>query len=220
MNIVYNDIGKITIVYQRDEVNPVDGIYTPDFLNAISERYRFTTNPNINENTTEAHFERGQLITKDKKIPVYELVIYNDGISILGANTDLAKIVLSDVLQLGAAAIGLRTPKTEPFYAYENTAIVDFDRGVSAVLMIYDGLKRLLDKSLTNVYSHDASTHFLGFGMAVDPTDPSKVSKREFIVVRRIGFPYSGNRFLCIAPLPTSEHHALLQEMEHLLISK
>ena len=221
MNIVQNENGKVTIVYNRDEISPVGGSYGPEVFNAIADKYGFVRRPDPLAGRDDGRFERGRLVTSDQKIVIYELVVYNDGISIIAGDTDLAHVVLNDVLQFGISTFGLRTPITEPYYIYENRAVVDFDCRVTAAISIYDEFKNVLDKSMASTYKQDAPTNLVGFAFAVDPDDPApRVSQREFTIVRRLGFSYSGNRFYCTAPLPTSEHHACLLAFEEALSNK
>jgi hypothetical protein len=214
MNIIHNEGGMVTGVYNRDEINPDRGTYLPETIEVIRERYGFVQVPSLPDYGDNLRFQRGRLVRESGNVNIFELVLYDDGLSALTKNTDLSLEVISDVANYGASRLGWRLPDKGPSLIFLNSAIVEFDVRVSVALKVYDELKPVLDRAMSETYKQDASTQFLGFGFAIDPQTSGPISKKDFSIVRRIGYPYSGNRFYCSAPLPTALHHKCLQALE------
>lgn len=206
-------------MYDGDEIAPIKGAYVPEIVSFIRDRYGFVRSSDIIESRQNITFEQGRLVRERDHINIAELILYEDGASVTTKDSDLSIEVLADLADAGSRALGWRVQNSQPHYIYQNNAVVEFDVRVSVALSIYDEFKSLLEKSMSEVYEQDASMHLLGFGFAIDPDTPGRISKKEFTMIRRVGHPYSGSRFLCTAPLPTKLHHHCLRELENSLRS-
>lgn len=216
MKVISNEFGRIIVVYNRDEVMPDGGYYLPDIIELFAERYKFVKLPipnNVNGGM-DIKFENGQIKTNGKRINIKEMVLYDDGLAIVTSNTDSAGDVLKDVLDWGGPTIGLRAPLSGPLAALENHVVVDFDNPINKIMHPIDILKKAFEDAMTARYKQPVESYFTSFGIGADPLDPVRAPKAQFSISRRVGVPYTENRFYCVAPLSTSEHHNLLQDFD------
>lgn len=216
MKVISNEFGRIIVIYNRDEVMPEGGYYLPDIIELFTERYKFVKSPIPgNENGgLDIKFETGQIKSNGREINIKEMIIYDDGLTIVTSNTDSAKDVLEDVMEWLGPKIGLREPLSGPLTGLENHVVVDFDNPITKILDPFKILKSSFEGAMTIQYKQPVECYFTSFGIGADPSDPVKAPKAQFSISRRVGAPYTENRFYCVAPLSTSDHHNLLQVLD------
>lgn len=224
MKLIGVEAAKSIQVFVNEEVRSISGGYFPESVRLITERYGFSTSPNVNEAMAGgAKFTNGRLIAGARRINIFELIVYNNAIQVTTqTNTEDADYIVEDMSTWSMSTFGLRAPQTSFPRIYESALVIDFDRDPDGLLRTFQKLVASLGRSLSTLYGIHASVNLAGFGMGVDPMylvgqlppPVPAILKNEFSLVRRTNAPYAGNRFFSLAPLPTDAHRDLLEEFE------
>ena len=215
MRFVAPGIGRVGRGFVTDEIVPQTGIHMPDLIRLVAERYSFGIRAELADIAKAgATFEQGRLISGNKKLNIQNLAIHSDGIWVTAADTQSAEFILDDVITWAWEAFGFREPITPPVPVFESHVIVEFERSIESALKIFDDLKEAFEAALRNTYERDIPVHLSRIGVGGDPLSVSYPLKSEFVIERRIGRPFSENRYFSLAPLPTPAHIALLERLE------
>lgn len=219
MKIISNDVGRAQQSFVADEVNPPGGLYLGGAIRLISERYSFGLTPSIEDAQVKgAVFKNGRLVSGSQTTNIQEIGVLNDAVYATAQNTTMADFVLDDLFTWAEHAIGLRPPITKIPRRYGNAAVVEFEANFDGRLNFFDELINSYSGMLTSLYDEDVSVSIHQFGFAVDSSGVKTAINSNFTVERRIGMPFSSNRFFCIAPLKTEMHIELLEKFERIFI--
>jgi hypothetical protein len=216
MKIIATDTGRVVQLFVMEEIRPPSGIYMPALYQAISDRYGFVARPQDFHvaMTTGAKFNHGRLITPNKTITISEIGIYNDGLIVDSMNTGNAEFILEDFILWTKNLLGLRDRITQIPRTYSSLVTVEFDRPIEDALRGVEVFTGSLNAALKHAYGWDLETNILRFGINADPQSVPPLRNTHFFIERRIGRPYSENRYQSGAPLRTEEHLELLETIE------
>ena len=215
MKVISIETGRVLQLFVPDEIKPSGGIYLPELIKLVTERYGFTKPATI-EMTDKggAKFEYGQLISGSRKVNLREVGIYNDGVIIVADNTTDADFATDDALMWARHAFNLREPDTKIPRRYTSQVVVEFEKPIDSALKAFDGVRRQLAETLKRSQGIDAKMDILKIGFNADPMSVPPLLNTEFLIERRLQQPYSKNRFFCTAQLRTEEHIKLLENFE------
>jgi len=209
MNLISKDLGRTTQQFQTDEVLPIGGLYVPDFVRLVSERYGFKPPPNMADGTQAGTtFQYGQHIAGNRKTYIRDIMIYSDAVSVATHDTESAEFVLDDFFSWGEHALGFRTPTTKMPRRFESNVVVEFEKDFERSFERFESLTRKLSNDAV------ATTKF-AFGS--DPLATSPQERAAFMIERRVNISYSSNRFFSAATLSTATHIEYLEEFEGLM---
>ena len=218
MEIIINEAGRAHQILVPDEVRPIGGYYLPDAMRLISDRYGFSQTPSIEDmKTTGGVFKDGRLVSGAKKINVGEIGIFNDGVFATAEDTTTADFILDDLMTWAEQAVGLRPSTTKIPRKYGNAVVVEFEADIEKRLDIFNELISSYNEMLANLYNETISASFFRIDFAFDPLEVKLSLNTRFTIERRVGSPFSSNRYHCIAPLKTEMHVALLEQFEQAL---
>jgi len=216
MKIIATDTGRVVQLMVMEEVRPPSGVYMPALYQAIGDRYAFVARPQDHGTaiTSGAKFSHGRLITPSKPYLISELGIYNDGIIVDAINTDDAEFILDDLILWTKNQFEVRDRLTEIPRTYSSLVTVEFDRAIEPTLRGVEAFVKNLELALKKAYGWNLETKILRLGINADPQSVPPLRNTQFFIERRIGRPYSENRYQSGAPLRTKEHVVLLQNIE------
>ncbi len=218
MKIILNEAGRAHQILVPDEVRAAGNYYLPDAMRLISERYGFSQNPSIEDmRTTGGVFKEGRLVSGAKKINISEIGIFNDGIYALAEDTRTAHFILDDLITWAEEAVGLRPSITKIPRKYDNAVVVEFEADIEKRLDIFNELISSYNEMLASLYNETVSVSFYQIGFAFDSLEVKLAVNTKFTIERRVGLPFSSNRYYCIAPLRTEMHIELLEKFEKAL---
>src|SRR4051794_38623816 len=113
MNVLSVDTGQAIQLVVMDEVRPLrGGAFLPDIIDAIAQRYRFTSFPKEQAAGQEIKFEIGVLEGTNLQIPIRTLQIFSDGFLVTTAHTDDSDAVMDEFMEWAFTAFQFRPPKT------------------------------------------------------------------------------------------------------------
>ncbi len=218
MKIIINERGRAHQFLVPDEVRSIDGYYLPEAMRLLSDRYGFSQTPNIEDmRTTGGIFKDGRLVSGAKKINIGEIGIFNDSIYAIAQDTATADFIVDDLIAWSEQAVGLRPQITKIPRKYDNAVVVEFEADIEKRFDIFNELIRSYSDMLANLYNEAASVSICRIDFGFDPLEVKLSLNTRFTIERRVGSPFSSNRYFCVAPLKTEMHVALLEQFEQAL---
>jgi hypothetical protein len=218
MKVVTTEMGRVIQVFMPDEVRPPKGLYIPEVVRLISERYGFGVSPNTAQTMQAgAKFQAGRLVSGDKKINIGELVLHNDAISVTTtAHTDEAVFVVQDFMSWAKEAFGIRDQITQKPKIFESHFVVDFDRPVDEHLERFAAMTNELRSSYKELYGYDQAFGFnrITFSVDVASAPAFPLLRTDLWIERRVGTAFSQNRYFSACGLPSDKHLSLLEKFE------
>lgn len=218
MKIISNETGRALQMLVADEVHPIGGYYLAELIRLISDRYGFTQTPTSKDaQTMGVVFRGGRLVSGAKKFNIREIGILNDSIYAVAQDTMTADFIIDDLITWAEHAVGLRPSITKIPRKYDNAAVIEFEADIKERFDIFDELISSYNEMLASLYDEAVSVSLYQMGFAFDPLEVNLSVSANFTVERRIGLPFSSNRYFCTAPLKTNMHIELLEKFERAL---
>jgi hypothetical protein len=158
MKFIGAEGGRVVIVYSAEEIRPDEGLYVPDVVRKIAERYEFVTVPNVGDlkgDFSAITFKTGCLHSGDQKIAIHDFTILQGAMSVDCVNTDHGEAFLKDALVWGAQALGLKPFQTPPKYFFISNIIVEFERGADTKIGSFSAFGNTLTNAMRKNYELD-----------------------------------------------------------------
>jgi hypothetical protein len=221
MKLISTEHGQVLLKFIAEEVRPSSGLYLPDILRGIEERYAFVIPPNLQDVLKEgAKFNQGRLIAEGRTIDIKTLGLFSDGVLVLTWNTDDATIVLEDMMSWATEHFGFRQPLTPEPRQFVSSVVVEFDGSLDSALEAFQELMHAFSITLRASYGWSVEIEASRIALACDPTKLPPSAIAALTIERRAGVPFSQNRYFSSAPLPTGAHLELLDGFERQLTKK
>ena len=200
-----------------------------ELVEAVRQRYGFLKYPDLGKPNEPIDFQVGKLEIDGRIIKVQQFVItYMTTVTSLGAATrtssDDADLFLDDLINWTQSEFNLDTASASSFppaYHGQVEFVLETDRLATRFKELTN-----LGEAITNIIhgygSKECPEYQLGgFSMHFDTNDPklSRPIPTVFTVERRVGAPYSEQKYFSQAPLKTKDHKAVLERLEKLLLS-
>ncbi len=222
MNLISTEHGQSLQLFVAEEVRPPSGLYLPDLIRKISERYAFAILPANYETVFKegAKYKEGRFVTEGRTISVKELGFFADGVLAVTWNTDDAEIVLNDLIVWAGQNFGFREARTKLPRRFVSSVVVEFDVELSRALTAFDELQEGFASAIKEKYDMYPEINASRIALSADPTKLRPETTFEFAIERRAGRPFSENRYFSSATLPTASHLDLLGAFERRLLAK
>jgi hypothetical protein len=218
MKLIATEHGQVLHRFIAEEVRPPSGLYLPDILRGIAERYAFVTLPNLPDALKEgAKFNQGRFITGARTIEIKTLGLFSDGVLVVTLNTDDAIIVLEDIMSWIKEHFGFRQALTPQPRQFASSIVVEFEGSIDRALEALQELKNAFSAMLRASYGWSLEIEASRIALACDPTKLPPQRTAELTIERRVGLPFSQNRYFSAAPLSTGVHLELLDGFERRL---
>jgi hypothetical protein len=221
MRLISTEHGQVFQQLVPGEVRPPSGLYIPDLLQGIQQRYGFLTAPNPQDAIKEgAKFEQGRMIYDNRTIEIRQMGIYADGMLIITWNTDDANVILEDLISWGKTSLGFRAPVTVKPKKYISSLVTEFDVSLDNALMAFQQLKDQFSEIIQTTFGFPEKAAVSRIAFGVDPTTLPHLTSFEFIIERRASVSYSQNRYFSSTTLETESHLQLLQNLERRILNE
>lgn len=220
MELISTESGRVASLFPAEETRSLSGGHAPSAIHMVQERYSFGYAPDLRRAWEDIQkdglrFQLGKFMHGNKAINIKEFTVYNDGLVVTAFNTDDAEIFLKDILAWSKEVFGMRDPKTTVRTLYVSQLLVEFRSSLNPILDGFEVITGQLNKYLKASYGIEEPVQFSGLGLNYDRSEvPAWQNVAQFLLERRIGYPYSKNRYFTEAPLRTQEHLNLLQVIE------
>jgi hypothetical protein len=224
VNIISVDVALVRQGFLAEEVRPLAGLYLPEFIRLVTERYGFGIQPTVESaQKSGAIFEQGRLVSGSKRINIKGLSVFSDGIWASTHNTSDSEYVVDDALHWAKMTFGMRDPQHIVPRMYDSHIVVEFDQSIDRAVAVFEQMKALYQTALMQTYGRDFSVQVSRLGIGFDPLSSPlapQVVRTDFGIERRENRPFSDNRFYCVAPLRNEVHLELLRTFELLATSR
>jgi hypothetical protein len=221
VKVISSTAGRCIKLFAWDEVRPVHGI-TPTLLaRAVTEQFNFQIKPSGPAPQDMGKFGDGSIVVDGALIAIQKFDIHSDGYAVECTNTDDAKLVSDEIFRWAKTDIGYKDFVRQPQIIYISDVTVEFDPEFENIFRGWKKLQSLLNGSAQGRYGFDQNINMYRAQWRGDAfTIVNNLLVSDFWIERRIGEPYTSNRWHCHGPLPTSEWLSLLESIEGLAISE
>ena len=219
MKIIAYEPCKVVMLFPVEEVVPLGGAADPNVIAKVQERYQFTRGPDLkNEEIAKngLKFEIGTFQFEGANVRITDFTLYRDGIVINAIRTDSAEAFLNDIVSYMQKEFSFRDFITKPRRYFQSQIVVEFNQSPAKLVQFFDKIAQSISGRLEKAYSLEVQMDFFRLDFDFDRIKNNAVSPliQKFIIERRVGVPFSTERYFCAAPLRTASHEALLVEMQ------
>jgi hypothetical protein len=165
-------------------------------------------------------FQGGKILDGEKEIGIHQLIMLPDGDLVASSTTDFAERGLDALVAYLNKGFGYRMEGKSAKRYYVSTVVVEFEKPFSEIIPTIGAVQGLLshadgkdDPFQILRLSFSRGTGGMPNPQSANPLDG--LEKADFLIERRAGAPFSANRFFCSAPMRTSDHIRVLEEIEH-----
>ena len=201
-----------------DEAMPQGGILFPSVISALKETYKFTVfpqlgpgiNPVLQPAPIGLGFQNGEFEAGGNRIGILQLQIF------------VSDLIISDVIKQLDSKFGFRFGQAEGQKTHISNLVVQFEKSVEDGIPKLKEIQRILfdasqpeddDKKPLTVknLTFASQTQLI--------INPLQANLMDFSIERRVGAPFSSNRYFCGAPLETDHHIRVLEQIERVLLN-
>jgi hypothetical protein len=217
MKLAAIHLSKVTYLVETIDLAPFGKIFLPDLVNAIAQRCEFRKFPqNIGKEKEPPGvvFETGKWDDQ----PIGKLILFTDGIVLeTNSTTEDTEATLLALLLWAKESLGLHfEPEMVKRKIFYSQVAVYFDIQLDSLHPICEEIAKTLSVANTKLFNQPFVFRTAAITVTTN-TLAGKFVPGMFSVERRIDVPDSENKYFSSAPLPTSEHLALLETFEKAL---
>ena len=219
MKIVKFESARVTWLFPLEEFVPVAGANNPSVISQLAARYNFSIVPSITTQESMAKnglpFGMGHFAVNDANFAVTDFVVYNDGIVAVAEKTDWAEAFLEDVTNWVKQSFGFRDVTSGVRRLYGSTIIADFEAPLSRIVAGYEIISKLITDRTVTILPEPKAMQFSRLEFEVDKTTVAgQLAFPKFILERRAGVKFAQERYYSVAPMHTSDHLTVLEQIE------
>lgn len=194
------------------------GIYIPDVVRALQDRYGFVGVPASREQMFPVNqpvvFSHGKMVHNERNVVVLTLEIYPTGLLVETAtSTDDCDLFIDDLLEWGVSNDWKSGGFAPPWRPYASQLELALDVPLERCFPMVNKIGEMMAAPFKEYHMESVppfQVHSLG--MNVDPTRFSMLC--DFRIERRVKVAYTQNAYFSQAPLKTHHHTAILEELE------
>lgn len=211
MENVSISLARIAVFLEIQALDPKGSQTTPEAAQTLLQRYNFAQTPKTAEEmdyTKGVTFKAGRF----QDVAIDQFQVFHNGIIIdTRSSTDDSMRVLNDVLSLAKERNQANIKVNRMHFISQ----LIFTSKLKLALLnpilqpIADRLSMRSSQDLDHPIQFEPTAILLGA-----QTWQLKVSPNQFSIERRADIPFRENTYFSAAPLPTSEHIALVEEIE------
>jgi len=184
----------------------------------MKQRYAFLNTPDLSTAREELaktgyKFQTGQFEHNGKKDNILDFAVYTDGLVANAATTETAEAFLDNVIRMMRVEFGFRDFSTKPQRYFLSNLIVEFDRPFAKVLSQFNKISKAISQRIEQTYQISVPMSLARLDFEIDKT-LIKPTIARFNIDRRLGIPFDKERYFSGAPLRTSDHISVLEEIE------
>lgn len=205
------------------DLNPKGKSIFPAIFEWLEAEYHFKKLPkSVAERDAQGGwaFAQGEFQVSEEIFKSVDLAIYNDGlVATTQSDTSDSEMFLGNFLDLACEEFSLTfDPSMIRRKMYFSEMSVQMSGSLGRINPKLDEFANKISAAIG--LQGEAGFQVTGIGFSADQAalPASKMLFSGFAFERRVGAPFSENRFYTKAPLPTSKHLELLDELERLLL--
>jgi hypothetical protein len=221
VKLIASTNGRCVKLFSWDEVRPAHGIGSSILAAALAERFEFQIRPPIPiPPDAVARFGDGSARIDGTLIAIQKFEVYSDGFAVDCSNTDDARLVSDEIFKWAQSDLGFKEFVRPPKIVFVSQVTVEFSPEFENIFMGWKKLQALLNGSVQGRYAFKQDVNIFRLHWRGDPfTIVNNLLVSDFWIERKVGEPFSSNRWHCSGPLPTDEWVRLLEAIESLALS-
>jgi hypothetical protein len=219
MQLVSVSLARSIWLFDVNDLNPTGKSFVPDLLLWLGEKYSFQTFPkSMAEMDPEKKgflFKTGEFQSVDGPVMI-NLSLYTDGfVAETWSSTENGDAFLEEVLRSAAGKYGLTyRPDMIRTKQYISEIVIQLDHALG---QINQKMARFCE-TLNGVFARHRLAPFEMTGVMFGQDVLATAYKPPGLVIeRKVGAPFTANRFWSKSPFTTREHLFALEEFEKLL---
>jgi hypothetical protein len=198
-----------------------------DLLVAITSRYQFAAFPQPGAAATAAvrgggtlEFLGGKFPDPEEGFSIARLIMALEGDVAIASSTDQSDLVLGDVGSFLDERFSFRLTASRKPVVHISIIVVELEDSFEDLIQPLATIETIINKSIHS----PASRKFRKFGFGSEQgwemlgetqqVSIDMIEKMEFSIERRVNYPFSTNRYYCVAPMSTPDHIECLNEIE------
>ncbi len=219
MQLLSVGLARSVWLFDINELNPTGKSIFPDILVWLGEKYSFQTFPkaiaDIDQEKKAYLFKSGQFQTDADTISV-NFSIYNDGVvAETWASTDKGDALLEEILRSAASKYGLvfrpEMVRTKQYVSEVNVRLDHHLNNLNPKIAPFCQM-------IGGLFVRHNLPPFEMTGMIFSPdVSASSYKPPGLLIERKMGSPFTENRFWSKSPFTTKDHLVALEEFEKLL---
>lgn len=223
MKVISSASGTVLVRAAADEVCPPNGLLQRDIVEFVAGSYGFSVKPIIPPGATPEmfpvlNFQSGKLTTGGVSYPIHHLGMLQNADVVTSTSTDLADVIFDDLRSRLDEGLGYRYGNKPWPRTYLSGVIVQFDRDLEQRIAFFQKVEEILGKEIPRP-NMPFKPKTLAFGSGdplgfVGGTSLEKLETADFVLQRRVGSPYSENRYFSNMPAKTADHIRILELIE------
>jgi hypothetical protein len=219
MQLISVGLARSIWLFDINDLNPTGKSIFPELLVWLGEKYHFQTFPkslaDLDKEKKGYIFTAGEFQTNEDSVTV-NLSIFGDGVvAETWASTEKSDLFLEEILRSAASKFGLIVfPDTIRKKQYISEVVVRLDHHLGN----FNAKVAQFCEMLNGIFSrhHLSPFEMTGLVFGLDTSDTS-YKPPGLIIERKLGVPFSDNRFWSKSPFTTKDHIFALGEFEKLL---
>ncbi|HIF09601.1 MAG TPA: hypothetical protein EYQ81_06975 [Sneathiellales bacterium] len=213
MKVLSIEFGQAT--WLVDIALPRGSLYLPEVIPDLTDRYGFVAFPKITEILEPAPsivFQHG----KFENSVIRKFSVFNDGFTAESqAGNDHAVLFLENFMHWAENQLEVSILEiSEPKIYYDSQMVIQLDVDLSSKLefisFVSDSIGKYASDYGLSYQGYEAS----GISLSPDQSDVKGYQYSPFRIERRVGQPFRKNIYYSTAPLKTSDHKELLEQIE------
>ena len=204
------------VIFLTSVTRPAGQLFLPLAVKSLVDRYRFQQIPSAQELSENAFlFKMGEF----RGVAIAELEIYPDGMIVTSrADSDLLDQFIEDLMGWAESDLGVVETGIPPHEKhYESALVISMELDSSKSLPFEQLICKTLSEYQQSYGLRPFQFQFGAISWAIDPTKYTGRGAVPFTLARRVNVPFDAGIYFSSAPLKTSDHLAVLQELEKVL---
>ncbi len=158
------------VTFAVEEVRSPQGLYPPEFVRQVYERYGFQVLPNLSQGDVNAlTFKWGHVISALGDLSVNEFTMFPTAVLVEGLTTAHCEAFLNDLIEWGRQAFGWREFVTPLRIRDFSACIVEFNSELETLFGKMENICSLLSASLREQYAQDTPYRLRNLLLSSDP---------------------------------------------------
>jgi hypothetical protein len=222
MTPIYNVFGVAAVRVSPDDILPKQGLLQRELIDFIGGLYSFGGRPDVPPGMPPQvmpvlTFQQGLFRGTDVKIPIQQLLVFQNGDAVVASDTNAADIILDDYLDKLDSGLGFRYKGAPTKRIHVNNMVVEFNRDIDEIIPGLSEISRILTKEIPRD-NQPFLTKRVMFGcgdpVVVGLSSFEAIERADFTIEPRAGEPRARHRYFSSAPTSTGSHTRILEIIE------
>jgi hypothetical protein len=201
-----------------EELRPAVGVFPPDFVAKIVNRYSFVKFPIDLFDALQNGYKFSMGKNPQNGEPILQFDIYRDGLIAIARDTNTAYKVFDGLSEWAIEEFKFQGPVIEPIRTYSSNVIVEFERSPELLFGKFRKLASIISFAYRNEpKGYTGDLRLWRLALMADPGLQLPFPQTQFLLERRAMIPAERERYYSAAPLSTDKHLKVLEEIENML---